>query len=161
MTCTEKCNLLMIDFLTAAPQFDLFSSIFSYMYFHLFPPYRLKRLWDSHFLYRIFAIFPSNVKSTSALINLILLKIIPSLLVTNSFSSMIFLTVPVWAKLLKYWCSSLVDFAFSVSVLLREDTSSPIASAWIADTERFVVGLLFSVSIVGGDCTVCWFFEWI
>jgi len=48
-----------------------------------------------------------------------------------------------------------MDLALSFSVLLREDASSPILSAWIAATEWFAVGLLFVVRIAPGACIAC------
>jgi len=65
------------------------------MHVHLFPPYCLEWFRDAHLFVKDFVKFPSNVKSISALMNLICLEMSETFVVTISFPSRMLLTVPV------------------------------------------------------------------
>jgi len=76
-----------------AAQFDLLSSIFFLTWTFICSHHIALKGPGSHIaLCRSFAIFSSNVKSTMTLINFILLKMIATLVVTNSFSCTMLLT---------------------------------------------------------------------
>jgi len=105
--------------------------IFLHMPFDLFPPNISKVLRNMHLL-KTLAIFPWPNNSVSESINLICLKMMPNLVVIKSFSSATVLTVPDWAKLVKYCCNNLSDLALSPSVLLNDNASStkPAGTFW-------------------------------
>jgi len=119
----------MIDFFKVVPQFKCFS--FNFFLTCLFTcSHHMFEVFSNFSLYSTIVIFPWLDNALSESMNLILLKIIPNLLlVIKSFSSFIVQIVPDCAKLVKYCCNILCDFALSPSVSLNDDASSATEAA--------------------------------